>query len=341
MADRPLHAPSSAFLGLSFLACACSGTPEAPVQEPARPPVRCALVIGVDGLRPDRFEQGFTPRMDALIAAGVAIEGSTNAWTPAEPWNGHSATNWGVLLTGVSPAVSELTANGDREHRVGRDNPAAPRVESIFGLVRAARPGVRTAVANTWPGILDADWTVLGRDRSVIDATYNPKGSGSSALRDVETTLFAAELLAHPQQGADGDLMFVHLSQVDAAGHAHTYAGEEYDATVAGADHLVGELLDAIALRATRGQEQWLVILTSDHGGPPDGKGHGDNGDRHVREIPFVVRADGVAFDVRPSSATLYDVAPTVQAWMTGDRGDLEGRAWALTPSVIAPPPRR
>ena len=48
MAERPLHAPSAALLGLSLLACASTGTPEAPAEEPAPPPLRSSRTARVD-----------------------------------------------------------------------------------------------------------------------------------------------------------------------------------------------------------------------------------------------------------------------------------------------------
>ena len=313
----------------------------------ARPKV---LVIGVDGLRPDQLGIASTPAVDELVANGAIALDATNAWTPDETWNGHSATNWGVLLTGVSPELSGLTQNGDAEHTVSDDGwletlsereedlhsaisaaslgaeSERPRtgevVPTVFGRLKHRRHDSETGCFNTWPGIGVAPGTVLGSSRSAVDCFFSPAnddGARSSAERDRDTIDAAVEALTGAGRfgGADVDLTFVHLSQCDAAGHAGDYASEPYRASIEAADALIGELLDAIDARATRREEQWLVIVTTDHGGRSDAGEHADNTDPLVRTIPLIVSADGILPNrIDLSRSSLYDVAPTVLAWL-------------------------
>jgi arylsulfatase A-like enzyme len=82
-------------------------------------------------------------------------------------------------------------------------------------------------------------------------------------------------------------------------------------------DALVGEMLAAIRSRASRRDERWLVLVTTDHGGLDEAGEHVDNADPRVHTIPLLIAADGVLpgkLDLR--GASLYDVAPTVLDWL-------------------------
>lgn len=295
---------------------------------------RKVLIVGVDGLRADQLAQAETPTLDALAATGALRLDATNAWTPEEPFNGHSATNWGVLLTGVAPAESGLTANGDDEHFI--DDDAEPgsktRVATLFGWIKAFDPQKETGAFHTWAGIGLERGTILGNARSAVDLHFSSRADRPSAERDRETLDATVEALLGRGRfsRADPDVVFVHLSAVDAAGHAHTYDDPVYRASIEAVDALIAELLAALAQRPSRPREDWLVLLSTDHGGPADEMGHADNSDPAVHTIPFLVSGDGVLpqhWDL--AGVTLYDVTPTVLDWMGVEvpRGALAGRS--------------
>ena len=197
-------------------------------------------------------------------------------------------------------------------------------VPTVFGRLKHRRHDAETGCFNTWPGIALGPGSILERSRASVDCVYSPADEPGAAdrpaaERDRDTTDAAIEALSGAGRfgGADVDLTFVHLSQCDAAGHAGDYASEPYRASIEAADALIGELLDAIDARATRREEQWLVIVTTDHGGRSDAGEHADNTDPLVRTIPLSVSADGILPNrIDLSRSSLYDVAPTVLAWL-------------------------
>ena len=74
---------------------------------------------------------------------------------------------------------------------------------------------------------------------------------------------------------ANPDVVMVHLDQVDGAGHSSGYSPTvpAYLRAIEVVDGIVGDLLVAVNARSNIEQEDWLVIVTTDHGG--NGTSHG------------------------------------------------------------------
>jgi hypothetical protein len=71
------------------------------------------------------------------------------------------------------------------------------------------------------------------------------------------------------------DLSWIYLEYTDDMGHMYGDSPQFYDA-VNLMDAQVGKVLDAIAYRKKKYKEDWLLILTTDHGrSEKDGRGHG------------------------------------------------------------------
>jgi len=99
------------------------------------------------------------------------------------------------------------------------------------------------------------------------------------------------------------DLLFVHLDDVDHAGHEHGWESQTYFEEADRVDGLVGQLLQV--------GEGALVIVVSDHGGT--GKKHG-NANNNDLLVPLVIAGPGVKRGKLGEGVNLYDVAPTVTA---------------------------
>ena len=72
-------------------------------------------------------------------------------------------------------------------------------------------------------------------------------------------------------------MLFVHYDDVDHAGHTKGFDPKEpaYLEAIAQADRRIGRLLAAIRARKTYRKENWLIIVSTDHGG--SGRHHGGN----------------------------------------------------------------
>jgi hypothetical protein len=314
-------------LPLCFLLAACAGFPPSPS---ARKPK--VLLLGVDGLRADQLIQAHTPAIDAMCAGGLQRLDATNAWTADEPSSGHSAPNWAAVLTGRRPSATEIARNGDTEHRIDDDDWRAGEIRTLFGYARLPRQKLETLAFHSWPGIGMEPGTILARSITAVDHHLCPP-AGESGDEVIASAAIAALHGVPPYSGADPDVLFVYFSGPDAAGHEYTYDDPRYRAVLESLDRLIADVLAAVDARSARADERWLVLLTSDHGGPANATSHGDNGDPHVRTVPLLGRCDGCAFRL-DGPASVYDVVPTALEWLGIDsREELEGRSLIEAPA--------
>lgn len=91
------------------------------------------------------------------------------------------------------------------------------------------------------------------------------------------------------------DFIFVDFDGPDAAGHSTGFEGyaKNYQNRFISTDVLVGKLLDAVL--DTSSGEEWLIVVTSDHGG--EGGGHGAD-DLYNCKTPFMVASNSPRVNV-------------------------------------------
>lgn len=118
---------------------------------------------------------------------------------------------------------------------------------------------------------------------------------------------------------AQGDyqMTFVHYDKMDGIGHSKGYASKEYLDEVPDVDEYVGRIVNAIASRPFRDDEEWMIVITTDHGGI--GKSHG-NMREECRRIPLILSGDKIkkgtlARDCE-SPVSHMDVYPSVMEYL-------------------------
>jgi predicted AlkP superfamily pyrophosphatase or phosphodiesterase len=261
-------------IGCCTLAIALLASPAA-----AQPPAKKALLIGIDGCRPDALLAAKAPHLHGLIKDGCfSDQAQTVDLTVSGP-------SWSSMLTGVDWKKHGVRDNGFK----GADFAAYPH---LLARYKKARPqGFAASVAH-WDGIA----------KIVTEADH-----ASTHKTGAETAAVASKVLAEK----DADLVFVHFDDVDGAGHKHGFSPREakYLEAIAGVDAYVGELLKAIKDRKSYEREDWLIVVSTDHGG--SGKGHGQNIPEH-RTIFLIVSGKSAARGTIEPAPTVFDVAPTL-----------------------------
>lgn len=234
---------------LAILAVVFCVAGHAPGQEPPRKKV---LVIGIDGCRTDALLAAKAPHLRALIEQG-AFADDTQILGPRETGSDTvSGPGWSSILTGVW-----ADKHGARDNQFkGTDYGQYPH---FFRKLKDARPAAFTASLVTWEPIHDlivsaADENLLFRAK---DKNY----------RDADAAMAkkAAELLATK----DPDAVFVYFGNVDETGHEKGFHPTiaEYMRAIEEVDAHIGAIRNAIERRPAFAREDWLILVSTDHGG--------------------------------------------------------------------------
>ncbi|MFJ7493678.1 alkaline phosphatase family protein [Streptomyces sp. NPDC097727] len=241
------------------------------------------LVIGIDGATFDAFSRADVPRIEQLMAKGLTARSNLYA-NPMAPTV--SGAGWSSVATGVWPDKHQVKDNNFTAPNYGQYPDYATRLET-------ADPATSTLVVGTWSPIPQM---VFGAKTDLRIAGGNDEG----------TTAKAEDYLAH----GNPDSTFVHLDEVDGAGHSSGSASDAYLKALNTADTQVGRLLDAVTSRPTYADEDWLVVVTADHGHTPTG-GHGGN--TPLERGTFVIaRGKGIEPGSVRDDVKITDIAPTV-----------------------------
>lgn len=217
------------------------------------------LLIGIDGLRGDAVNCSgcvATPALAALIAGG-AFHGNVRAGGSQATLSG---PGWGTVFTGHWAADHGVTSN---------DITLPLRKPHVFDLLKQSHPTATAAVIGDWPNItqnlrpVHADWVTVNAAKNSQQAT------------DAAKALLA---LQHPPTAT-----FVYYHRVDIHAPSYDPLSPTYRDAIAAEDAQIAQLLATLTARSTYAQEDWLVIVTSDHGGT--GSGHGGQTDAERRTL--------------------------------------------------------
>lgn len=224
------------------------GTPAA-----AAPLDRHVVVFGVDGLLFDKIAPAAAPNLDALIAGGY----SSKTWLYASPLAPTmSGPGWATNLTGVWPDKHGVVGN-----TWGSSISAYP---DFLTRLEQSNPSFTTYAAVTWGPLVDGT-AGPAMVTSAVDTRYKSTG-------DTDTTAKAVAQMTNVGPNA----AFIHLDDVDHAGHSYGAASSQYLAEVADVDSQIGQIINAAKARPTYAQEEWTFMVVADHG-HTDAGGHGGN----------------------------------------------------------------
>lgn len=258
------------------------------------------LVIGLDGALLNRIKDADAPNLDALMASGLTSVSPLYA-NPMAPTL--SGPGWSTIITGVWPDKHRVKDNAFTGHAFAQYPDFLTRIET-------AKPGLSTYAVASWNPVTD----------TIFSAKVDTRVSTPEAEYDTGTTSRAVAELA----GGNRDAVFVHLDNVDHAGHSHGAASKQYLDAIHGVDTQVGQLVAAVRGRATHASEDWLIMITADHG-HTDAGGHG--GSSAAERQTFLIASGG---SVTPGS-TRYDIRmPDVAASALAHLGIAVDPAWGL-----------
>jgi predicted AlkP superfamily pyrophosphatase or phosphodiesterase len=241
-----------------------------------------ALIIGIDGCRPDALAAASTPCMDALIADGAfSAKAQTGVHTDSAPC-------WSDMLTGVWNDKHGVKDNSFEGKNFGE-------YPHFFARIKEANPDLFTASLVNWAPI----------NREIL--------SGADYSLECGDDVGVAKETANFLKREDPDLLFLQFDEVDAGGHKHDFHPDSagYRAVIEKTDALIGLILDAVKSRKTYSEEDWLILSSTDHGGSE--RGHGRNVPEHRTIYLIVSGASARKGEILPAPV-VADLPPTVAA---------------------------
>jgi predicted AlkP superfamily pyrophosphatase or phosphodiesterase len=271
---------------------ACSGAPDEASDTPEAVPTPKVLVIGIDGVRPDVLAEVATPNIDALAGAGTFSDQARTGFPSV------SGPGWSSFLIGVWPEKHGVTNNEFENKNYEQYPDFLTRIEQV-------RPDLNTFAV--------ADWLPL-----ITEDHNGPVISDSVDVRHIldgyelgwpEADQKSVDLAVEELTTGDPDALFVYMGNPDETSHNHGSIGVEYRDAIAEADLQVGRLVTAMRGRAGYGDEDWLVVISTDHGRREDG-GHGGDTPEE-RTIFFLSSGPSARLGAPDVAPGIVDVAVT------------------------------
>lgn len=240
-----------------------------------------ALIISIDGLRPDAIDRADTPNLDSLIKEG--------SYTPDAKTVEHAKTlsSHTSMVTGLTPERHGMTGNKytpDLGHT---------EFDTIFTVAKKDRLSTAMFVGKNKLSYIN------------VPGSLDRYESTDMAKRSVEliTESYSAYVKKHKPR-----LTLVHFPYPDLAGHSKGWMSGEYLDSLGTVDKAIGSIIGS--LKEAGMFESIFIVIVSDHGG--EGRTHGRDVP-HSERIPWLALGKNVKKDYRISRQVyIYDTAPTV-----------------------------
>jgi predicted AlkP superfamily pyrophosphatase or phosphodiesterase len=278
------------------------------------------VFIILDGIPADALENTSTPNLDEIAKKG----GYSRAYTGGIK-GGYSETPT-ISAVGYNSLLTGTWAN---KHNVWGNEIKEPNYNywTIFRFLKEARTTSNIAIFSTWQdnrtkligeglaqtGFLKMDFSFDGFE---LDTLTYPHDSETQYIQKIDN-LVSYEA-AYQLKKSGPDLSWVYLEYTDDMGHRYGDS-PQLSTAVALADEQVGRIYKSIRYREEKFGEDWMIIITTDHGRKaPDGKDHGGQSDRE-RETWIVTNAQNLNEYFKNEKPAMVDILPTIARFMEID----------------------
>ena len=275
-----------------------------------------AIFVIVDGISNDVLEKLNTPNLDMISEVGgytrahVGGEKGTYSQTPTI-----SAVGYNSLLTGTWV----------NKHNVWDNDIKVPNYSywTIFRFFKEQYPAKKTAIFSTWQdnrtklvgdnlpqtNHIKTDYAFDGFE---LDTVNFPHDGLKNYIHKIDEKV-VDEAATYIKEKSP-DLSWVYLEFTDDMGHKYGDSKQFHDA-ITMMDNQIGRLWEAVQYREKKFEEDWLIIITTDHGrDSKNGQGHGGQSDRE-RATWIVTNAKDLNSNFKTNPG-IVDIMPTIAGHM-------------------------
>ncbi len=276
---------------------------------------RKTVFVVLDGIPADVIERVSTPAIDAIARKGVY---------------GRAFTGGEIGSYSETPTISAigytnmLTGTWMNKHNVHGNSDLEPNYNywTLFRIAKEQPHPVTTAIYSSWTdnrtvllgenkpetNYLAIDYVKDGYDLDTLQYPVQPDDLHIFEI-DERISKEAAEGI---RQDAP-DMSWVYLWYTDDASHIAGNS-EFFDEYVRKADNQVMRIWEAVQYREANFDEEWFVIITTDHGRTDSGYGHGGQSQRE--RTTWISTNQKVNRHFKTPSLAITDIAPSVCRFM-------------------------
>ncbi|CAL1519829.1 alkaline phosphatase family protein [Chitinophaga sp. MM2321] len=208
------------------------------------------LIIAIEGARGQVVRDADIPNIKSLLSASVS------SWDAVTDTATLDAASWASLLTGTINHKNGINGNVYTGNKL-ESYPSFPQRMAISTNLQIT--GVSSSASLNDTLLLQAGTNTL------VKTTGNDIAAKDSAIGRLQHT--------------DPDVLLVAFSSVNTAGKSSGFSANAaaYTAAIHQVDTYIGEILAALKNRKAYAKEDWLIVITSNHGGTEEGTYGGDS----------------------------------------------------------------